>query len=54
MLDSIETASERDVIFLHGCCHNQTGTDLSEQQWTECAELFKRKNLIPLIDIVYQ
>lgn len=43
-----------DTILLHGCCHNPTGADLTDEQWQILADLCQRKALIPFIDIAYQ
>lgn len=54
MLARLQTADAGDVVLLHGCCHNPTGTDLSESQWGEVAALCLRRGLTPLVDIAYQ
>jgi len=54
MLQTLETASAGDVLLLHGCCHNPTGTDPSAEQWKQIAELVRRKKLLPLLDFAYQ
>jgi aromatic-amino-acid transaminase len=33
MIAALEAAEPGDVALLHGCCHNPTGADLSEDQW---------------------
>lgn len=43
-----------DVVLLHGCCHNPTGFDLSQEQWQEALEIIKTNQLLPLIDFAYQ
>lgn len=43
-----------DVMLLHGCCHNPTGADLSQEEWRELATLLLQKNIMPLVDIAYQ
>ncbi|MEH6590934.1 MAG: amino acid aminotransferase [Halioglobus sp.] len=43
-----------DVVLLHGCCHNPTGADLSQQQWQEVASLASQRGFTPLVDIAYQ
>ena len=35
MLAALIDAEPGDVALLHGCCHNPTGADLSEDQWRE-------------------
>lgn len=47
-------AQPGDVLLLHGCCHNPTGADLSEEQWLEVARIARERQLTPLIDIAYQ
>ncbi|HEX7854886.1 MAG TPA: aromatic amino acid transaminase [Sphingobium sp.] len=43
-----------DVLLLHGCCHNPTGTGFSTEQWQTLATLTAARGLIPLIDLAYQ
>ncbi len=54
MLDTLEQASEGDVVILHACCHNPTGIDPTKEQWDEIASFLARKKLLPLIDFAYQ
>jgi len=54
MLAALESADAGDVALLHGCCHNPTGADLSEDQWREVVRVVCDRGLIPLIDIAYQ
>lgn len=54
MMDSLVHLPARAVVLLHASCHNPTGADLSEAQWRELLDLFKRRSLIPFIDIAYQ
>src|SRR5437868_2544808 len=44
----------RSVVLLHASCHNPTGADLTEGQWRQLLDLFKRRALLPFIDIAYQ
>ena len=44
-------ASENDVVVLHGCAHNPTGIDMTEQQWKEVAAICAEKRIFPLIDL---
>lgn len=53
-IDALQGAAPGDVALLHGCCHNPTGADLSEDQWREVARVVADRGLIPLIDIAYQ
>ena len=54
MLAALEAAEPGDVALLHGCCHNPTGADLSEDQWRDIARVVTERKLIPLVDIAYQ
>ena len=54
MLSALEGAAEGDFVLLHGCCHNPSGADLSQAQWSAVADLVERKKLIPFIDMAYQ
>ncbi len=43
-----------DVVLLHGCCHNPTGTDPAAEDWTRIAEILDKTGAVPLIDLAYQ
>jgi aromatic-amino-acid transaminase len=54
MIAALRSGEPGDVALLHGCCHNPTGADLSEEQWRETIAVVVDRGLIPLIDIAYQ
>jgi len=54
MLGTLDRLPARSAVLLHASCHNPTGADLSEAQWRELLDLFKRRTLLPFIDIAYQ
>ena len=54
MRAALAAAEPGDVALLHGCCHNPTGADLSEDQWREVATIVADRRLIPLVDFAYQ
>ena len=54
MLAALEGAREGDVVLLHGCCHNPTGADLSDDQWDEVTRIIAGLGLLPFVDIAYQ
>ena len=54
MMEDLQQASEKDVVLLHGCCHNPTGADLSFDDWKAITELAQQKGFLPLIDMAYQ
>src|SRR5262249_15850588 len=54
MLGTLDRLPARSVVLLHASCHNPTGADLSEAQWRELLPVFKRRSLLPFLDIAYQ
>jgi aromatic-amino-acid transaminase len=54
MIAALRDAEPGNIALLHGCCHNPTGADLSEDQWREVVDAVVDRGLIPLIDIAYQ
>ncbi len=42
-----------DAVLLHGCCHNPTGADLSQEQWGKIADVMEEKALLPFVDLAY-
>jgi aspartate aminotransferase len=54
MCQALEALPPGDVVLLHASCHNPTGADLSREQWQELVPLFRRRNLLPYIDMAYQ
>ncbi|MFM5923457.1 MAG: aromatic amino acid transaminase [Novosphingobium sp.] len=51
---AIDLAAPGDAILLHGCCHNPTGIDYSNENWDEIAGLVAGKKLLPILDLAYQ
>ena len=54
MRAAIEGLPRHSIVLLHACCHNPTGVDLSHEQWRELIAVFKRRELLPFVDIAYQ
>jgi len=54
MVAALKDARPGDVVLLHGCCHNPTGADLSNEQWVEVTRIVSERGLLPLVDIAYQ
>ena len=54
MIGALEAAPEQTVVVLHACCHNPTGVDPTAEQWAKIADVVKRRNLVPFLDIAYQ
>jgi aromatic-amino-acid transaminase len=54
LLDSLKCAPEGTIVVLHVCCHNPTGVDLSEAQWSQILAAAIEHKLVPFLDIAYQ
>jgi aromatic-amino-acid transaminase len=54
MIAALKSGEPGDVALLHGCCHNPTGADLSEDRWREVVDVVCDRGLLPLVDIAYQ
>ncbi len=54
MMTRLGAAQRGDVVLLHGCCHNPTGADLSDEQWVEVVRVVAERGLLPFVDIAYQ
>jgi len=54
MVADLQQATEGDIVLLHGCCHNPTGIDPTQDEWLELAKLCAEKKLLPLFDFAYQ
>ena len=54
MAECLGQVKKGDVVLLHGCCHNPTGADLSNEQWQVVLELAQKIGFIPFVDTAYQ
>lgn len=54
LFETLRSLPARSIVLFHACCHNPTGADLSEQEWNDIADLFKKKQLLPFFDFAYQ
>lgn len=54
MMEALAKLGPRDVVLLHGCCHNPSGMDPDPQQWDALAELASERGFLPLFDFAYQ
>jgi len=54
MSRSLEAAPSGSVIVLHACCHNPTGADLDNEQWSRVIDIARTRGHIPILDIAYQ
>lgn len=54
MLKTLDGLGQNDIVLLHGCCHNPTGANLTNDQWDKVVASLKRTGAFPLIDLAYQ
>ena len=54
MLDDLAGAGRKDVVLLHGCCHNPTGADIDFSAWQAITALAQKNGFTPFVDIAYQ
>jgi len=53
MLAALDKLGRDDVVLLHGCCHNPTGANLTNEQWDAVAASLARTGALPLVDLAY-
>ncbi|MCV9878455.1 amino acid aminotransferase [Brenneria izbisi] len=54
MLSTLQQLPAHSIVLLHPCCHNPTGSDLTNEQWDRVIEVISSRELIPFMDIAYQ
>lgn len=54
MLAKLDTLGSDDIVLLHGCCHNPTGANLTQEQWDKVVASLARTGAFPLVDLAYQ
>ncbi len=53
MHTDLSQASAGEIVVAHGCCHNPTGEDFNQDDWSLLGSLAIDKGVIPLIDVAY-
>ena len=53
MFAALTGAKAGDIVLVHGCCHNPTGADLSQDGWLGLARFMSKRGLIPFVDLAY-
>lgn len=54
MLAALQQLPAQSIVLLHPCCHNPTGSDLTNAQWDQVIRVVCERNLIAFMDIAYQ
>ncbi len=53
MMKVLDRLGPKDTVLLHGCCHNPTGANLTNEQWDIVADSLKKTGAFPFIDLAY-
>ena len=54
VMNALKQVPKGDVVLLHGCCHNPTGIDPTQDQWEQIADVAQGGGWLPLVDFAYQ
>ena len=54
MMSALKDIPAGDTVLFHGCCHNPTGVDPSNDQWQQISDLVHGNGLMPVLDFAYQ
>ena len=54
VLGAIRGAAPGDGVLLHGCCHNPTGIDYTDEDWEAIGDAIAETGIFPIIDTAYQ
>lgn len=54
MIADLAQAKPGDLILLHGCCHNPTGANPTQDDWTQIIEAVRDSGATAMIDLAYQ
>ncbi|HYD97101.1 MAG TPA: amino acid aminotransferase [Noviherbaspirillum sp.] len=54
MLKALKDMPAGSIVLLHACCHNPTGADLTDDQWTDVIKVVTERGLVPFLDMAYQ
>ena len=54
LMGALKQIPKGDVVVLHGCCHNPTGMDPNQQQWSEIATVAAEQGFTVFFDFAYQ
>ncbi|MCG8414798.1 MAG: aspartate/tyrosine/aromatic aminotransferase [Pseudomonadales bacterium] len=54
MLATLKQVPKGDLVLLHGCCHNPSGADLSQEQWQAVKDVALTQGFTVFIDLAYQ
>ena len=53
VLSAIRGAGPNEGVLLHGCCHNPSGIDYSDEEWEAIGDAIAETGIFPIIDTAY-
>jgi len=53
MMEVLKGLGPDDIVMLHGCCHNPTGANPTDEQWKEIAAVASQTGFFPFVDFAY-
>ncbi|MGJ8527874.1 aromatic amino acid transaminase [Maritalea sp.] len=53
MCAAVKNMTSDDILLLHGCCHNPTGANLTNDQWDILTDIIQKAGVFVLVDIAY-
>ncbi|MGO1296394.1 MAG: aromatic amino acid transaminase [Vibrio sp.] len=53
LLADLAKVEAKDVVLLHGCCHNPTGADMDLETWHAVTQLAQQQGFTPFVDAAY-
>lgn len=53
LLEKLKTIPDKSILLFHACCHNPTGSDLTEEEWRGLLPIIKEKKHVPFLDFAY-
>ena len=54
MLETLRSVPKGETVLFHGCCHNPSGLDPSDDDWRAITDIVVERELLPFIDMAYQ
>ncbi len=54
MAEALKKIPAGDVVLLHGCCHNPSGVDPTNEQWQRLSDICTEAGWLPFFDLAYQ
>jgi aspartate aminotransferase len=53
MVEQLADLPEKTAVLFHGCCHNPTGLDPTQEEWKRLSKVCKDHGVLPVFDVAY-